>query len=253
LSPVSSGDVISGSIKVGSQIELETGVILDSKGHAVPDGTPVEFSLRYPAESLALAPKIETTVGGRARTVVALDRPGELWITAQSGGAKNSTRIELRVGGEEPGSIATVIPTPTSSPTPQPTITPSPTPTHTLTPEPTDTPEPVAAFVPPPPKPRVPLGAFLAALLGAAVSAAAVFLLSRRLQPEAAGDAQNMQSIVAALWAAAIAWVAYLLYAVGWLPGATELQTRGWVWAAGAVAFIGGLLTLLWTGRKRQV
>ena len=253
LAPVSSGDVVSGSIKVGSQIELETGIILDQNGHAVPDGTPVEFSLRYPAESLVLAPKTETTVGGKARTVVPLDRPGELWITAQTGEAKNSTRIELRVGGDAPGSIATVIPTATSSPTPEPTIAPSPTPTQTATPEPTDTPAPAVEFVLPPPKPRVALGAYLAALLGAGLSALAVFMLRRKGKPEAAGAASNVQAIVAALWAAAIAWVAYLLYAVGWLPGSTTLQTRGLVWAAGAVTFFGGLLTLLWTGRKRQV
>ncbi len=66
LAPVGSGDVISGSIQVGSQIELETGVILDRKGNPVPDGTPVEFHLQYPTESLSLAPKGETTVGGRA-------------------------------------------------------------------------------------------------------------------------------------------------------------------------------------------
>jgi hypothetical protein len=118
--------------------------------------------------------------------------------------------------------------------------------------------------LPPPPKPRVAFGAFLAALLGAVLSAAAVFTLSRRVQLQRAqlqgmqaqsrgGAAPDMQALVAALWATAIAWIAYLLYAVGWLPGSTEVQTRGWVWAAGAVTFIGGLLTLLWTGRKRQV
>ena len=49
---------ITGSIKVGSQIQLETGIIRDRNGNPVPDGTPVEFHLRYPTESLALAPKI---------------------------------------------------------------------------------------------------------------------------------------------------------------------------------------------------
>ena len=157
--------MISGSIRVGSQIELETGVILDRKGHPVPDGTPVEFSLRYPTESLVLAPKVETTVAGKARTVVALDRPGELWITAQAGEAKNSTRIELRVGGDAPGSIATVVPSPTPSSTPEPTITPSPTTTPTPTPRPTETPVPPVVVVPTPPKPRVALDAFLRSLV----------------------------------------------------------------------------------------
>ncbi len=252
LSPVSSGDVISGSIKVGSQIELETGIILDQKGHPVPDGTPVEFSLRYPTESLALAPKVETTAGGRARTIVALDRAGELWITAASGEAKNSTRIELRVGGDTPGTIATVVPSPTPSPTPQPTVTSTPTATATLTPEPTETPAPVVAALPPPAKPRVAFGAFFAALLGAALSAGAVFMLRKRGQPLGGDEANDVQALVAALWATAIGWIAYLLYAFGWLPGATTVQARGWVWAAGAVTFVAGLLTLFWTGRRRE-
>ena len=50
---------------------------------------------------------------------MALDRPGELWITVEAGESKDSTRIELRVGGDSPGSIATVLP----SPTPLPTVT----------------------------------------------------------------------------------------------------------------------------------
>ena len=249
LAPIGAGDVITGSIQVGSQIGLETGIIFDRKGHPVPDGTPVEFNLRYPTESLALAPKIETTVGGRARTVVPLDRPGELWITVQSGEAKNSTRIELRVGGDAPGSIATVVPTPTSSPTPEPTITPSPTATYTATPPPTDTPEPPSTSRPAEQTPRVALPAFLAALVGAVFACGAVFAVSKR-RPEGASD---VQAIVAALWAAVAAWVGYLLYAVGWLPGSTAVQTKGWVWAAGGVTFIGGLLTLLWRTRKHEV
>ena len=169
---------ITGSIKVGSQILLETGIIRDRNGNPVPDGTPVEFHLRYPTESLALAPKTETTVNGRARTTVALDRPGELWITVQAGESKDSTRIELRVGGDSPGSIATVVP----SPTPLPTVTLTPTPQPTVTPEPT--PEPVIA--PPaagpaaePPRPRVALIAFIFALMGTTLAGGSAFAVRR--------------------------------------------------------------------------
>lgn len=250
LAPAGSGDVITGSIQVGSQIALETGIILDRKGHPVPDGTPVEFNLRYPTESLALAPRVETTVAGRARTVVPLDRPGELWITVQSGEAKNSTRIELRVGGDAPGSIATVIPTPTPSPTATPTITPSPTATWTATPEPTDTPV-VAPAPPPPPEPRVGMAAFFAGLAGTLLSGGIVFASNRRGRNGLIG-ASNLRSTVAALWAGVAAWIAYVLYAVGWLPGSTVAQARGWAWVAGAVTFVAGLLTLLWTKSRRQ-
>jgi beta-N-acetylhexosaminidase len=252
LNPIGSGDVITGSIQVGSQIELETGVIRDRKGHPVPDGTLVEFYLRYPTESLALAPKVETTVGGKARTIVPLDRPGELWITAQSGEARNSTRIELRVGGDSPGTIATVVPTATPSPTPTPTITPSPTATATATPEPTPAPTPIPA-APPPPTPRVALPSYFAGLLGAVGAGGIAFRVRKRNGLKTAGVANaDADGIVAALWAATSAWCAYLLYAVGWLPGSTDLQMRGYAWAAGLVTLLGGLLSLLWTMRRKE-
>jgi beta-N-acetylhexosaminidase len=249
LSPVGSGDVISGSIQVGSQIELETGVILDRKGHPVPDGTPVDFYLRYPTESLALAPKAETTVDGKARTVVPLERSGELWITAQAGDARDSTRIVLKVGGDTPGTIATVVPTPTSEPTVTPT---SPPPSPTVSPTPEPSPTPAAAALPPRPKPRVAFPAFLCGLIGALLAGGLVFSVRRRgMEGSNLPYAALMDALAAALWAGAAAWIAYLLYAVGWLPGSTALQAKGYAWAAGAVTFIGGALTLLWTGRQR--
>jgi beta-N-acetylhexosaminidase len=256
LGPVGPAESFSGdtaSIQVGKSITVETGVILDRNGHPVPDGMPVEFNLRYPAEALQLAPLVETTVGGQARTVVTLDRAGELWITARAGEAKDSARIVLKVGGDTPGSIATVLP----SPTPPPTATPTPppptaTPTPPPTPTPTATPTPVP--LPPPPKPRVALPAFFFGLAGTLTSGGMAFAVrkvrgfaKRRARPTYGQTVA--QAVAAALWAGATAWTAYLLYAVGWLPGATELQMGGDAWAAGAVTFVGGLLSLLWSDR----
>jgi beta-N-acetylhexosaminidase len=242
---------ITGSIKVGSQILLETGIIRDRNGNPVPDGTPVEFHLRYPTESLALAPKTETTVNGKARTTVALDRPGELWITVEAGESKDSTRIEMRVGGDSPGSIATVVP----SPTPLPTVTLTPTPPPTATPAPTAEPiiaPPAAGPAAEPPRPRVPLIAFIFGLVGTALAGGSAFAVRRlrdgkMLPPGGA----TVPALTAALWAAVVAWIAYLLYAVGWLPGATVLQAKDYAWAAGMVTFVAGSLTLFWTGGRR--
>ena len=63
--------------------------------------------------------------------------------------------------------------------------------------------------------------------------------------------ARVLPALTAALWAAVAAWIAYLLYAVGWLPGATVLQAKDYAWAAGMVTFIAGSLTLFWTGGRR--
>ncbi len=235
------------SIQIGSRIVLETGVILDRNGHAVPDGTPVEFRLRYPVEGLDLAPKIETAAGGRARTTVTLDRPGELWITVQAGDAKDSARIVLKVGGDAPGSIATVLPSPTSAPT----ATPTPTATLTPTPEPSPTVTPTPTPLPPlpPPKPRVALPAFLFGLIGVLLAGAAAFAAAWRISliGRRARSQWLSASVEASLWAVTIAWGAYLFYSFGWLPGATQLQASGKTWAAGAVTLAGGLLSLLWS------
>ncbi len=251
LNPVGAGEVITRSIQVGSQLELETGVILDRKGHPVPDGTLVEFYLRYPTESLALAPKTETTQGGQARTVVARERPGELWITAQSGEARDSTRIELKVGGDAPGSIATVVPTFTPEPTPTPTETPVPTATFapTSSPEPSPSPE-SGQRTTGDSRRRVTGVSFLFGLAGALLASGLAFILQRR-QEDAARSRQAVlvQALTAALWSGASAWIAYLLYAVGWLPGATAWQASGQAWIAGAVTLGGGLLVLPWLRR----
>ncbi|MCX6030882.1 MAG: hypothetical protein NT169_16500 [Chloroflexi bacterium] len=236
------------SIQIGSRILLETSVILDRNGHPVPDGTLVEFRLRYPVESLDLAPKVETTSGGKARTTVILDRPGTLWITAQAGEATDSARIVLTVGGDAPGSIATVLPSPTPSPTstatppPTATLTPEPSPTVTVAPTPTPTPA-------PPPKPRVALPAFFFGLLGAVLAGGAAFGVRRRIANAARQATPHLLSVsvAAGLWAVATAWAAYLLYSLGWLPGATQLQAGGRPWVAGAVTLAAGLLSLLWS------
>jgi beta-N-acetylhexosaminidase len=235
------------AIQVGSALDLETGVIVDHNGHPVPDGTPVDFHLRYPTEALQLAPVTETTVGGQARTRVTLDRAGELWITASSGEATDSTRIVLKVGGDTPGSIATVLPTPTSVPSATPTPLPSPTPT--LVPSATPTLSPTPAITSAPPKPRVAFPAFTYGLIGVFLASGTAFTVRKRT-PLLGQQQQLGEALTAALWAVAVSWLAYLLYSLGWLPGATHLQASGNSWAAGVVTLSGGALSLLWSGRK---
>jgi beta-N-acetylhexosaminidase len=252
LAPVGSSDGLnekSAAIQVGSTIELATGVIVDHNGHPVPDGTPVDFHLRYPTEALQLAPLTETTIGGQARIKVALDRAGELWITAQAGEAQDSTRIVLKVGGDTPGSIATVLPTSTAPPTPTetpvPTTTPTPIPSATPLPAPPTTMQSAS-----PQHPRVAWPAFLYGLIGVFLASGTAFTVRRRT-PHRDGSQQLGQALSAALWAVAVAWTGYLLYSLGWLPGATQLQAAGNSWAAGVVTLGGGALTLLWSGRGK--
>jgi beta-N-acetylhexosaminidase len=234
------------AIQVGSTLDLETGVIVDHNGHPVPDGTPVDFHLRYPTEALQLAAVTETTVGGQARTKVTLDRAGELWITASAGEATDSTRIVLKVGGDTPGSIATVLPSPTAIPSATPSPPPSPTPT--IEPSATPTVTPTATPVPVSPQPRVAFPAFAYGLIGVFLASGTAFTVRKR-KPMLAQGQQLGEALAAALWAIAVAWVAYLIYSLGWLPGATQLQASGYAWAAGVVTLGGGTLSLLWSGK----
>jgi beta-N-acetylhexosaminidase len=251
LGPVGAASTVSGkpaSIQVGSTIELETGTILDRNGHPVPDGTPVEFHLRYPAEALQLAPALETTVAGRGRTKVPLDRAGELWITVQSGEARNSTLIVLKVGGDAPGSIATVLPSPTLPPTN--TTTPLPRPSPTIEPSPTPSTTPAAPAPPPAPPAGQALASFLFGLGGIVVSSSTAYGIRSRWpgQRRTLRRAVVSGALGAALWAACLGWLAYLLYMFGWLPGVNVLPAAGEDWLAGILSFAGGILSLLWAG-----
>ena len=141
-------------LRVGDELRVRTSVILDRNGHPVPDGTPVTFRLFYPAESVESPPHYVTTVDGVAETTIIVERTGELHITVTSDPAKTSNTLKVIIQGDEPATIATLVPTPTDTPlptpTPTPTSTPTDTPTLTPTPTPTDTPMPTAALTPTP-------------------------------------------------------------------------------------------------------
>jgi len=125
-----------------------------------------------------------------------------------------------------------------------------PSPTASLTPEPSPTPS--AASSAGANQSRVGLPAFLYALIGTLLAGGLAFLIMRRgIENSNTPYAHLIEALVAALWAGAAAWIAYLLYAVGWLPGSTEWQSKGYAWAAGAVTFVGGVLSLLWTTRRQ--
>ncbi|HKY83632.1 MAG TPA: glycoside hydrolase family 3 N-terminal domain-containing protein [Anaerolineales bacterium] len=101
---------------VGDNVFLETSVVLDHNGRAVPDGTPVEFNITYPGESLSSVLQ-STTFEGVAQATIRLDRTGLLTIRAASDQARVSDIVQLDVEQGVPA-FATVI-----APTPAPTST----------------------------------------------------------------------------------------------------------------------------------
>jgi len=101
---------------VGDTIFLSTSPVLDHNGRAVPDGTPVDFSITYPGESLSSVLQ-STTLDGIAQASIRLDRTGLLTIRATSDPARISDIVQLDVEQGVPA-FATVI-----APTPAPTAT----------------------------------------------------------------------------------------------------------------------------------
>ena len=127
---------------VGDQIAIKAGVILDSNGNPVPDGTPVQFIITNNGEIISL-PQTETTLGGIATTHIQVQAPGTLEIRAESEPAKNSQVIQFEIPDQNgPGTTQT----PTSQPTVTPTWTPSPSPPPTVI---------VVAEPPPPASPNL--------------------------------------------------------------------------------------------------
>jgi beta-N-acetylhexosaminidase len=175
VSPSTEQGAQSVDVKVGSTLALRTSVIADHNGNPVPDGTPVQFRLYYPTETLELPRQSVTTVGGVAETSITLDRGGQLEVSLLTSTGASSTTLVVSIQGNAPGTIATIVPpTATPEPTETPTVTPSPTPTPTATATATVTPT-VTATAPtatpvPGPAAAGPRGSLLAqGLLGVVV------------------------------------------------------------------------------------
>jgi beta-N-acetylhexosaminidase len=95
--------------RVNDMVSITTGVLLDSNGHAVPDGTPVEFSLGYPGE---LPATIKAgTQDGMASISATLARLGLLSIAAQSEPARSSNVVQLNVQENMPAFVTVIAPT----------------------------------------------------------------------------------------------------------------------------------------------
>ncbi len=110
--------------KIGDTIDLQTGVILDSNHHPVPDGTGVEFAFTIGGDSGSTQQIEATTVLGIASLSYQVNKSGQIQIGVSSNQATQSMTITLNVpGGVTPGATVIMI-------TPVPSITP----THTLVP-----------------------------------------------------------------------------------------------------------------------
>ena len=219
--------------EIGDILRLQTNIIVDRNGHAVPDGTPVQFVFTYPQEALESSVTV-TTRGGIAETALTLDRGGQLDISIQTDPVPRTVVLQITVQGGEEG-IPTTEPGATSTPTP------------TLTPEPTPEPTPVESPQPTPgpgngggidAESGPGLGELLLALFGTlVVSGGGYYIMRFRNEPVE-------RALRAALWGLIGGMGLYVAYAIR-LPGAEWLRQQSGVCAAGWVALLGSIVPLV--------
>ena len=227
--------------KVGDTLRVVAGPIYDGNGRIVPDGTMATFKLKQRNDPFELPLGEASTTDGFAESLVTLERPGDYEVQVQSGQAQGSLSLLLNIvdlaGGEAEVLVATptVTPSPLPTETPTPTYTASPSATPQATPEPT--PEPTA--IPPLPPRRVDGGAFSVSLLAILLAAVVGLLLYRA---SVSAPSTSMQVV---LTVAIGGLVAYLLYALGLVPGADILQRELRPWGAAVITLVGSALALL--------
>lgn len=241
-------------VSVGDTLRLQTGVIVDSNGNPVPDGTVVRFRQRDRVAGVENIIGEVPTINGIAQMDYVLEartEGGQFRIVAESGAATISQEVDIKVGATESGGGAQIsIIDPTPQPTP--TNTPPPTPTVTATSPATDPPEPTSTSpqLPLPPEEpgiRIELSEFwllTAVFAGLLVSGGAAYTLGRQ---------QNVsltQQIGWPLWAMIGGLLAYLYFKLE-LPGTANLGDMQ-IFTGFLVTVIGGLIGLLlyWIRQK---
>ena len=102
--------------RLGDNLPIRTGVIIDQNQHPVPDGTVVRFMLNQQGESLTVQQIEAVTENGIARASFKLQTPGrhEIRVTAEP--ALNSQILLIEIAEGEGAIISSIIPTPLPTP-----------------------------------------------------------------------------------------------------------------------------------------
>lgn len=110
--------------KIGDAIAVRAGPVYDHNRHIVPDGTVVQFTMSTRNETGQSLQQVNAvTTEGVARASFAIDKPGQVEITAISEPAVVSGAIRFEAG-TEPAAVTVVVPMVTLTPIP-PTATPT--------------------------------------------------------------------------------------------------------------------------------
>ncbi len=210
-------------VHLGDSLMIRAGPIMDRNGHRVPDGTPVQFQLRYAGDDMNLHTDPVPTRDGSAHIEVTLERPGRLELAAQSLNSKTSMGLQIWIADETPAQIMAV--------------------------QPTMTPEAAASPVPPAspamaapatgPRQRLHLWSFLGAwgAIAALLGAYAVWM-SRRLA--------RSVLVYRLLWGTIAGTGSYVIYGLAWAPVSQWVGVTLFPLLVVPVALAASLVPLMW-------
>jgi len=98
--------------RLGDNLPVKTGIILDHNNHPVPDGTIVHFTLNQIGENITIQQVESATENGIAKALILLKNPGIHEIRVSSEPAPNSQILLLDISEEEGAIISAITPTP---------------------------------------------------------------------------------------------------------------------------------------------
>jgi beta-N-acetylhexosaminidase len=223
------GSIVVPNLRVGDNIAVRTGMILDRNGHSVPDGTPVQFIISSEGVVSAI-PQVETT-GGIARANIQVTSSGLLEIRVESEPAKQSEVLRFDIPQENTNNT-------TTTPTEEPTQTPEPTPSPTPLPPPVTTPE-------PPKQDNLTLIDWLVAVLLAVAISFASYRLAALMGQVRWGIRSGFFTLIGGL-------IGYCYLALS-LPGSVEMLASFGGWAVLLMTSIGSMIGLLATWIWRMI
>ncbi len=221
-------------IAAGDQIRLQAGPVLDYNGNPVSDGRAADFILAFEGDESAPRVESATVRNGIASRDLMMERGGLLQVTAQVGAATTGAPLAVSVQGEaiQAGSAAVseTAPADVVAEAPAAAVEPE-------NPGVEQASEMAAVEV----ETSEPIG--LASLIIALLTIVATLSMLLIAQVRVISRRALVHSM---LWAVNCGLLAYILYGLGLMPGATWLQSSLRVWGAALVVFIAMLLPALW-------